>query len=450
MSQLFNALSTNDSLTDNGALTHSTTNNALLDLFFIAGASRTMNEDQIISMFTKSLAQEEKLTLQLLLWARDARGGAGERRFFRVIYKYLKYNYPTFASLVTPHVATFGRWDDLWETGLNEEEKALIKKNIDNGLLCKWIPRRKQIFFDLANYMGMTLSNFRKLIVKNSKTVEQQMSAKEWSDIKYESVPSKAMSIYNKAFGKRDFYRFNQYIQALQSGETKINASVLYPYDLIRAIRTGKDSRVIDEQWKALPNYYTDENILVVADTSGSMNGLPIEVCISLAIYTSERNSGIFKDKFITFSGNPTIQQLSGSLTEKNRQLNRADWSMNTNLQAVFNLILDTATKAHISENDMPTKVIIISDMQFDQCCTNTSNFDSLVQSYALAGYKLPQLVFWNVKSKLGNNPVKVNQNGVALVSGASPSILQSVLGDLSPVSTMMQTINQEKYQVFK
>lgn len=451
--KLMEAMTINDARTKNGALTHSTTNSNLLDLFFIAGASRNMRDDDIEMMFTRALGEDERLAVQLALWARDCRGGAGERRFFRVVYRYLKRNNPNLVSQFVHKVPELGRWDDLWHSDLLDCELRLIKKELlaGNGLLAKWVPRRSPVFAQLASLMDMNLSSFRRFVVKLSNTVEQKMSVKDYS-FEYSHVPSVAMSRYGKAFRKNDGYRFAEYLSKVEKGEAKINASTLFPYDCLRNILADQTSKVGIEQWKALPNYYTDENILVVCDVSGSMGYVgspqlsPIHVSVSLALYTSERNTGIFKDCFITFSGRPSIQKLSGPINQRITQLSRADWGMNTNLSAVFSQVLVSAVTHKVPESEMPTKLLIISDMEFDSC-VSMNNFDNIRTQYANHGYKLPQVVFWNVNGRPGNNPVKVHQSGAALVSGSSPSILKSVLGDLNPMSVMLSTIDVDKYR---
>lgn len=458
MSKLLTALQTNDSRTYNGAVTHSTSGSALVDLFFLAGASRNVGDQEILNAWIKSVDAEPILSLQLLLWARDCRGGAGERRFFRTIYQYLKGTDPEVAARLTTLVPEFGRYDDLIKSGeLTTAEMEVIAAalNDGNGLAAKWVPRRGTKFHQLAAFMGMNLGDFRRFVVGLSNTVEQHMSAREFSAIDYKGVPSVAMARYSKSFGKHDATRFAEYMTKVKKGEVKINAATLFPYDLIRSLGGHGNVDTINEQWKALPDYYTDENILVVADVSGSMtcgysgNIRPIDISISLAMYTAERNRGIFRDNFITFSGNPTLQTLKGSFTERFNQLRRADWAMNTNIQAVFDLILGKAKGHNLSAEDMPTKVIIVSDMEFDYCGQNT-NTDVVRQKYEAAGFQLPQLVFWNVNGRTGNSPVKIDSRGVALVSGASPAILKSVLGeDLSPLGTVLKTIDVPRYQVF-
>lgn len=453
MSKLINAMQTKDSLTANNAVTHSSTGSDLLNMFSIAGALRNNDEQSIINLWIKAYTENKDLALRMLLWIRDCRGGAGERRTFRVIYNYLVENCKADVSRLLHKIPEVGRWDDLWARGtLSGAETVFIMDNLNNALLCKWLPRKGPIFIQIAEAKNWSFSKLRRHLSSTSKTVEQQMSAREWQDIKYSSVPSKAMSIYSKAYNKHDQTRFTEYMKDVTSGKQKINSGTLYPYDLLRNLRQGKPISVVNEQWKALPSFGSDENMLVIADVSGSMmcgigNVAPIDVSVSLAIYVSERNRGIFRDTFITFTDVPTIQSLKGTLSQKISQI-KGKVGYNTNFQAAFDKILDSAVSHNISQSDMPTKIIAISDMEFDECGPST-NFELIRKKYQLAGYKMPQMVFWNVNGRAGNCPVKIDDRGVALISGASPSILKSVLGDnLDPYSVMLSTINIERYNI--
>jgi len=456
MNQLISALTSGDALTANGAITNSTTDSALLDLFAVMGSLRGQTEDTIINLWIKAFNEHSIYALQMLLWCRDCRGGAGERRTFRIIYNWLKKNKSDIAHVITQKIYDVGRWDDMWKSGdLSGYELDVIKNNLDNSLLCKWLPRKGKEFYVIAKHCKMSYGDFRRHLAKHSKTVEQQMSKNDWANIVYPHVPSKAMSIYSKAFGKHDQKRFGEFITKLEKGEVKVNASTLFPHDLIKDFYSGKNQSLIAEQWKALPNYSSEnENILVVADVSGSMTSgcgsvLPIHASIALAIYASERNAGMFKDYFITFSSTPKLQKLSGTFPERVRQLQTAEWGMSTDLQAVFNLILNQAIKYKVPANEMPTKVIIISDMEFNSCCANSTNFETISKKFNQSEYQLPSLVFWNVNGRPGNNPIKLKDKNVALISGYSPSVIPAILGDsINPLQIMLNTICKERYSV--
>jgi hypothetical protein len=264
------------------------------------------------------------------------------------------------------------------------------------------------------------------------------------------------MNRYRTAFGKHDAIRFGEFITAALKGEVKINANVLFPHQLYSAIMKGENEQAVEAQWRALPDYMTDnqERIIPVCDVSGSMNnnnGLPMSVSVSLGLYISERNKGIFKDAFITFSERPHMEYVQGdTLTERMRSISTAEWGMNTNLTAVFELILNSAIRASVPENEMPTKILIISDMEFDIAtdANHHTNLDVIKIAYAEAGYKMPEIIFWNVNGSARNFPAKANEPGIGLVSGFSPAILQAILKGqvLSPADLMLTAIAAERY----
>jgi hypothetical protein len=286
-----------------------------------------------------------------------------------------------------------------------------------------------------------------------TRVVETQMCNRDWSSIEYSKVPSIAMNRYRNAFFKHDETRMTQYISDVKSGNAKINASVLFPHQLYQAINGGQNADAVEAQWNAMPDYMADstERILPVCDVSGSMTGLPMDVSVSLGLYISERNKGIFKDAFITFSESPVMQYLQGSVARRMRQLSNADWGYNTNLQAVFRLILDSAVRESIHPDEMPTKILIISDMEFDEASSNT-NFERIKAEYIQCGYEMPEIVFWNVDGRMGNSPAQVQDNGVGLVSGFSPSILKSILkGKIyGPRELMLDTVMTDRYKLVK
>lgn len=454
---LISALTTDDALTANGAITNSTTDSKLLDFFANAGSLRNRTESEILRMFNDAYFENPSLALRMLLWVRDCRGGAGERRTFRIIFNSLS---PRDKNRIIHKVPEVGRWDDLWKKQANNEVVrtftpdllSFLSNNLQNGLLCKWLPRKGKLFDALVKYNRTTPKELRKTLVSNTQVVEQLMSSRRWSEIKYSTVPSKAMSNYARSFSKRDGVRFSEYMQKVEKGEAKINASTLFPYDVLLSLNKNAES-VVNAQWNALPNYYSDENILVVADVSGSMGDFrsktlcPIHASISLAMYTAEKNTGLFKDHFITFSSKPKLQKLSGTFTNRVNQLQQAEWAMSTDLVAVFELLLTKAVKHRLTDQDLPTKIVIVSDMEFNHAVTNISNFNEIKRQYESHGYTIPQLVFWNVNGRAGNVPVKINDKGVALVSGYSPSIIPSILGEsISPMAVMLKTLNVERY----
>jgi hypothetical protein len=299
------------------------------------------------------------------------------------------------------------------------------------------------------------------MLAELSSTVEQLMCANEFDKINYSHVPSKAMSDYMKAFGKRDGERFTSFIESVKKGDVKINAGAVYPYDIVKNLKYGSSDGA-DVQWDALPNYLENNNeqFLPVVDVSGSMecpagnnpNVTCMDVAISLGLYISERNEGAFKDSFITFSNRPSLQVLKGSLSERYKQLARADWGMSTNIEKVFTTILNSATSNNVPQSEMPTMVLILSDMEFNQGTSgnwNKSAQEIFESKFAEAGYKMPKIVYWNIQSRNNNFPVQFNKEGVSLVSGFSPSLLINLLSgeDLTPLSMMLKIVNSDRYQ---
>jgi len=471
MSTLFQAVNASGT-TANGAVTNVSSMNKNVDLFFLAGASRGKD---ITATFAAALAEDSEVAVRVLQWARDARGGAGERETFRKLFGYLIRTEPALAARLLSKVPEIGRWDDLLIAFGSKLERDVLRmiafalNDVKDGLCAKWMPRQGEQANKIRSYMRLTPKQYRKLLVGLSNTVEQKMCAQDWSGIVYPHVPSVAAARYQKAFLKHDPAGYAKYKEKLVAGEAKINASVAYPYDVIRSLTNG-DRQVAIEQWKALPNYLegSDENIMPVVDVSGSMtfqvsgSVTALDVAVSLGLYVSERMGGVFKDQFITFSGSPQMLKLTGDLGKRYDQMARSDWGMNTDIQAVFKLILNAAKSHAVAEKDMPTKLLIMSDMEFDTCITagstggrygagtqiSVSAMEMIEKEYAAAGYKVPQIVFWNLNGRAGNSPVTYNKAGAALVSGFSPSIVKSVLGgeEMTPISIMLKTVMVTRY----
>lgn len=346
--------------------------------------------------------------------------------------------------------------------------KESLKKKLNDQLMrsqlfSKWMDRKGPNANKIRAYMRLTPKAYRQLLVGLSNTVETKMCSQDWTNIVYPHVPSVAAARYQKAFLKHDEEGYKKYKEKLTTGEVKINASAVYPYDVIRSLKNG-DKDVANAQWVSLPNYLegSEENILPVVDVSGSMTCTAsgsvscLDVAISLGLYTSERMGGIFKDQFVTFSGSPEMISLKGDLSQRYAQMSRAAWQMNTDLGAVFKLLLNAAIKGKVDQKDMPTKILILSDMNFDACvtigksgCVNSvSAMDFIEHEYETANYKIPQVVFWNLNGNSGNSPVTYNKEGAALVSGFSPSIVKSVLGgeEMTPLSILLKTVMISRY----
>jgi len=461
MDTFVDAMFSNDSLTNNGAVTHSTAGMHCLDLFFIAGASRFMSEEDILKAFIRAYREDKNVALKILFWARDARGGAGEKRFFQVIMKQLSVSDPEVYEQVAIYIPTFGYWKDIFVIEKPTEDtlnwlSIQLKENENANLLAKWFPRKGEWFVGMHKYLKVSAGAFRRMLTSMSNTVEQKMCANEWETIQYSTVPSVAGKRYAQAFYKQDGVRYASYISDVMEGKQKMNASVLFPSDLVHKVNVdGFNTNAYDAMWKSLPNYMEgcNERILPVCDVSGSMMGQPMEVSIGLGLYISERNEGPFKDLVLTFSDDPQFHKIEGNtLSEKVFNLGRANWGMNTDLIKTFNVLLKRAIAGNVAQEDMPTKLLIISDMEFDQACGSRTNFDLIKAAYAESGYQMPGIIFWNVNGRLGNVPVKANTPNTALVSGYSPSIITNILGgkDINPYSVMMETIGKPRYACIK
>jgi len=447
--------------TANGMKTYDSSKSALVDLFFTIGASRGKD---LSVQFVKAMKQDETLALRLLMWARDVRGGAGERDVVRTILLSLEKNYPEVLSRLLPHVAEFGRWDDLliFKTKTIKDQAFTLIGNAlreRNGLAAKWMPRQGPVAVEMRTFFGMSPKFYRKSLVNLTKVVEQSMCANTWDDINYSHVPSLAAARYQKAFKKHDPAGYEAYKAKLATGEAKVNASAVYPYDVIKSRRFGGDDKVIQAQWDALPNFIGDELVLPIVDVSGSMscpvggnaNLTCMDVSVSLGLYLADKNTGPFKDMFLTFSDTPKLQVLKGNLLDKLNQLESSDWGMSTNLHAAFEAILKYAVKGGVNAGDMPKYVLVMSDMEFNHCAKHDDSAMGMIErKYKEAGYEAPSVVFWNLNARAGNVPVKHDKRGVALVSGFSPSIMTSILKaeELDPTSVMMTTLNSPRYSV--
>ena len=448
--------------TANGMKTfHSSLSNAV-DLFFQIGASRGKN---IIPQFEKAYADDRLVAMRPLFWARDVRGGAGEREIFSQVIRHLEANYPDEIGQIINLTPEFGRWDDLLvlqsvngrKLAFDKIKQALLVDH--DGLCAKWMPRKGNDAVALRLHLGLTPKGYRKTLVGLTKVVETAMCSGDWSNINYSHVPSVASARYQKAFGRHDPTGYTLYKEQLKTGEAKINAAAVYPYDVIKSIRYEGDKEVALAQWDALPNYIGDQLVLPMVDVSGSMtcavagnNNLRcIDISLSLGLYLADKNTGPFKDMFLTFSGDSRIEVLKGNLIQKMNQLERAHWAMNTDFNRAFDAILKVAKDNDVKAEDMPKYVLALSDMEFDACVEHDDSALAMIKrKYEAAGYEVPNVIFWNLNARPGNSPVKYNQKGAALVSGFSPAIMASILAakNVDPESIMLETISNERYAV--
>lgn len=473
--------------TENGALAYSTTGNECLDLFFRAGAMRDADEKDISSAVIRAYAENPSKTMKILFYVRDVRQGLGERRFFRTAIKTLLRCYPDAVKRNIPFFAEYGRYDDLLtvigssceNTAVDEIKKQLnadieaMQKNENVSLLAKWLPSVNASSAE-TKALGKRMT---KLLGMNEKTYRQTLSAlRKYIDIienrlrvsdytfDYSKATSCSMFKYRKAFLRNDEERYSSYLESVMNGKEKLNASVLYPYEIVRRCFNNQNKNEIlslDATWKSLPDYAdNDENAIAVVDTSGSMTWgcasvRPIDVSLSLGIYFAEHNKGAFANHFITFSENPHLVEIKGqNICEKIDYCLQFTEYENTNLEGVFNLILKTAVKNKLPAEELPSKIYIISDMEFDGCIeggNNSTLFNAMQMKYKNNGYRLPDVIFWNVNSRNKNIPVNMSDTGVALVSGFSPVIFDmTISGDMSPVSIMEKVISSERYEKIK
>ena len=472
----------NKTETLNGATTYISSGKYCLDLFASIGASRNLDEKEIVKRFHRAFCEDKNLAMKILFYARDIRGGLGERKVFRTIIRNLPRTSRSALVKNIQYIPEYGRYDDLLEimdTSCKKEVVTFIKeqlqKDIANietnevSLLAKWLPsinatniQTVKLGKRLAQCLNMSEKEYRQTLSKlraKIKIIENNLREKDYS-FDYSKQPSKAMFKYKKAFIRNDKERYEDFLNKVQSGAVKMNTGTLYPYDIVRSIIHGgelsdEEKKSLDVTWNALPNYTKDENALVVVDGSGSMywggNPQPAEVAQSLAVYFAERNTGLFKNHFITFSENPRLVEIKGDdIYNKIRFCIGFNECANTNIQKVFELILKTATKNKLSQKDMPETIYIISDMEFDSCTVDAdlTNFEYIKKKFNETGYKLPRLVFWNVNSWQQQVPVKENEQGVVLVSGCTPKIFEMVMdGETSPYKFMLDTINTERYE---
>lgn len=478
----------NKTFTENGAAAFVSTQSACLDLFATIGALRSASGQEIMDRFLHAFAEDPDLAMKTLFFGRDVRGGAGERRVFRTILGWLSVNAPQSAEKNIPYIAEFGRFDDLLvllDTPCEEAALAYIKKQLDAdlaaleageevSLLGKWLPSvnassRAAVrqANRIAHYLGMNAAQYRKTLSAlraRIAIIENNLRERDYS-FDYAKQPSKAMFKYRKAFLRNDGERYSAFMEQVAQGTAQLHTGTLTPYEIITPCFTyggvrnpieTQERKAIDATWNALEDFTGGENALVVVDGSGSMycglEPFPAAVALSLGIYFAERNSGVFHNHFITFSENPRLVEIKGGdICEKVRYCARFNEVANTNLQKVFELILRTAVKNRLPQDEMPAKLYIISDMEFD-CCVgdgDLTNFEYARRLFAEHGYRLPEVVFWNVACRNRQQPVLMNDAGAALVSGCSPRIFSMLrTGTLSPFTFMMEVLGSERYAV--
>lgn len=476
-----------------GGRYYSTTYDANLDLF--AGISRENSDTELIKKFDAALNETKDLALANLLYLLDVRGGKGERRIFKVLFKYLCERYPEDATIVLKVIPELGRWDYVLEAIDTPVEKQAVKmiqsqlisdlsSDGNISLLAKWLPslrthnKTNKFAKNICKKLNLTEKEYRallKLLRHKIGLVEHKLTDKQYDTIDFEKVPTKAMLKYKKTFSEK-CKDYSSYLNDVESGEKKINTNGLFCYEIVRKkLNSGYlnpvNEKLLDLMWKNQKDFLkgNKNNVLVMADTSGSMtwdNNLPMSNSLGLAIYIAERNHGMFHNMFMTFSEQPRLQVLNGNtLSEKLNEIESI--VSNTDIDAAFELLLNTAVENDLSQQDMPSHLIIISDMEWDMgvYCGNdpyttstnpfgftyrnrpkpTTNFEGWKKAFSDAGYKLPQIIFWNVASRTQGLPATKFDGDVAMISGFNTSVLENILDPerLTPVGIMIDTLDK-------
>ena len=485
----------NKTFTENGAVTYRSTLSDCLDLFATAGALRHADDGEIITRFMRAFGEDRDLAMKILFFARDIRCGLGERRFFRVVIRFLASGCPEVVCNNVDKIGEFGRYDDILALMDTECEAAavayidsVLKQDIkamnehgEVSLMAKWLPsvnatnnETVRLAKKIARALKMSDASYRKMLSslrRYIRIIENNLRTKDYS-FDYEKQPSKALFKYRQAFIRNDYERYLEFINRAKTDPSIMNTGTLTPYDIVgRIIRSdtrfwylnegndpslSKEERlVLDTSWNALENYVNSDNTLAVVDGSGSMyvysDPLPAAVAESLGIYFAEHNKGAFAGHFITFSGNPQLVKIKGKdIVDKVKYCMSFNECSNTDIEKTFDLILNTAVKNGLKQSDIPSRLIIFSDMEFDWCAENSgmTNFENAKAKYNAAGYKLPKLVFWNVNSRTRQQPVTMNEQGVVLVSGMSAQIFAMLKDDnLDPYSFMMSVLGSPRYE---
>ncbi len=476
--------------TENGAVALNTTGEACLDLFSCIGALRETDEERIERLFAEAYKEDALFATKLAFYGRDVRGGLGERRTFRILLRYMAECHPEALMENLDLIGVYGRYDDLYEligTPLEAEMWQAMKQQFEEdrsnmaegnavSLLAKWIKtadasseKTRKLGILTAQKLGYSVYEFKRIVRalrKHIGVVEALMSAGRWSEISYSRVPSRAMMIYRTAFYRNDEERFAEYVNRAVKGEEKIHADTLYPYDIVEkylsfswnaAVKrlSDQDNALLEAQWRALPEYVEEGvNALVIADVSGSMMGRPMASSLGLALYFAEHNRGDYHGLFMTFSNEPQIVKVKGeTLQHKLSSIATSKWGMNTNLKAAFERVLEIALKNRTPAEDMVKSLIVISDMEIDQCGDkNWTFYDKMRSKYRKAGYEIPNVIFWNVNSRHDIFHADAKRKGVQLCSGQSAATFKQLLScvGLNPVEAMRQVIDCERYAAIR
>jgi hypothetical protein len=505
MNNFLNGLSnaTNFTYTENGALTHKTTRSSLLDLFAMGAAYRTRSDEDVILLFKNAYHENPVYALKCLFYIRDCRGGQGERRFWRVCMKWLASNETEAAKRNLRHIPLFGRWDDLYvfvgtpleDAAFNfiKEQLALDVQSKTPSLLAKWLKSEntsssdsRKLAHRTREYLGMTHRQYRKtlsILRERINVLERLMSAGKWDEIEFDKIPSRAGMIYKNAFARHDLERMKEdkniqsYADFAKDDTKKVNAKTLYPYECVAeatklfdygwsrssGIKVGLNDTtrlMINKYWDNLSDYFNGAafNGLAVVDTSGSMTGssasAPINVAISLGLYCAEKAKGPFAGHYVSFASRPQLIKTEGvDFVDKVYRIYQTNLVDNTNIEATFDLLLDTAMRNGCSQDDLPQNILIISDMEFDQArgyYRNSNNTATLMERIARKwqehGYNMPHLIYWNVQARQNNIPQDLGCGLISYVSGFSPSIFETIMTGKTGMDLMFEKLNSERY----
>ena len=513
-----NGLQSNASYTTtaNGGLAHKSTGTALYDLFALGAAYRKRSDEDCILLFRKAFDENPSYALKCLFYIRDVRGGQGERRFFRLCMRDLAARDIDAARRNLPHIPEYGRWDDLYcfvGTPLEAEAFAFIRKQLaldvqckTPSLLAKWLKSENTSSQDsrvLGNltrkYLKMSHKQYRKtlsILRTRINIVEKLMSTGQWDKIEFDKIPSKASLIYKNAFARHDLERaknenVQSYADFAKDTTKKVNAKALYPYECVaealKTFRTGHyynasmpalddtNRLMVNKYWDNLEDYLQDKtlNALAVVDTSGSMvssdAAAPINVAISLGLYCAEKAKGPFAGHYVSFSSTPQLISTEGvDFVDKVYRIYRTNLCQNTNLEATFDMLLNTAIQNRCSQADLPKTIIVISDMEIDQgsefrsggwyytanearMAETRSRVKTMMENMRIKwldyGYELPNLVYWNVNAA-GKDVILDDGPNVSYVSGFSPSIFEQIMSGKTGIDLMFETLDSNRYSI--
>jgi len=472
--------------TENGAVALNSTSDARLDLFGVIGALRGADQARIECLFSEAYRMDPLFATKIAFYARDIRGGLGERETFRTIMRYMAQMHPEALRPNLDLIGVYGRYDDLYcliGTPLEDEMWAAMKaqfeedrRSLENGkavsLLAKWIKtadassaKTRELGILTARKLGYSVYDFKRIVRalrRRIGVIETLMTEGRWDEIRYPEVPSRAMMIYRDAFRRHDGERYEKFVKRAVADQEKIHAGTLYPYDIVEKVAPRLSSffanaslnndPALEAQWRQLPDYVEPgTNALVIADTSGSMCGRPMATSVGLAVYFAERNRGAYHNMFMSFSGTSRIQVLRGeTLAQKISSINMNDWANNTNLRAAFEHVLEIAIRNHVPQAEMPKSLIVISDMEIDYCGDRDWTFYEMMEEmYRMNGYIIPNIIFWNVNSRHDVFHADKNRKGVQLASGQSAAVFRQVMQTvgMNPVEAMEKIINSERYE---